>query len=124
MWLNPVQPMGSTSLLPLAEDEQRLVSPMTVDYLVKLSQGKPNQIRLICHSIYNRYLKGQQTNLNITIEALDDVLDAIATTYTDYDVRQKVDTIRRLTSVDLETLYHMTRYPHWAIADIVALDES
>ena len=81
--------VAECALLPLAEDEQRLVSPMTVDYLVKLSQGKPNQIRLICHSIYNRYLKGQQTNLNITIEALDDVLDAIATTYTDYDVRQK-----------------------------------
>ena len=116
--------IAECALLPLAEEEQRLVSPMTIDYLVKLSQGKPNQIRLICHSIYNRYLKGQQTNLNITIEALDDVLDTIAATYTDYDVRQKVETIRRLSSVDLETLYNMTRYPHWAIADIVELDES
>ena len=116
--------IAECALLPLDEEEQRLVSPMTVDYLVKLSQGKPNQIRLICHSIYNRYLQGQQTNLNITIEALDDVLDSIAITYTDYDVRQKVDTIRRLSSVDLETLYNMTRYPHWVIADIVELDES
>ena len=112
------------ALLPLEEDERALVSPMTIDYLVKLSQGKPNQIRLICHSIYNRYYKGQQTNLNITIEALDDVLDNISATYTGYDVRQKVDAIRRLNSVDLETLYNMTRYPNWAITEIVELDES
>ena len=112
------------ALLPLMEDERPLVSPMTIDYLVKLSQGKPNQIRLICHSIYNRFQKGQQTDLNITIEALDDVLDSIAATYTGYDVRQQVETIRRLNSVDLETLYTMTRYPNWAIEDIVELDES
>ena len=116
--------IAECALLPLAEDERPLVSPMTVDYLVKLSQGKPNQIRLICHSIYNRYQKGQQADLNITIEALDDVLDSISATYTEYDVRQKVDTIRRLSSVDLETLYNMTRYPNWAIEDIVELDES
>ena len=116
--------IAECALLPLLEDEQRLMSPMTVDYLVKLSQGKPNQIRLLCHSIYNRYLKGQQSDLNITIGALDDVLDSIATIYTDYDIQQKVDTIQRLNSVDLETLYNMTRYPHWAIADIVELDES
>ena len=116
--------IAECALLPLAEDERPLVSPMTVDYLDKLSQGKPNQIRLICHSIYNRYQKGQQADLNITIEALDDVLDSISATYTEYDVRQKVDTIRRLSSVDLETLYNMTRYPNWAIEDIVELDES
>ena len=116
--------IAECALLPLLEDERPLVSPMTIDYLVKLSQGKPNQIRLICHSIYNRFQKGQQTDLNITIEALDDVLDSISATYTGYDVRQKVDTIRRLNSVDLETLYNMTRYPNWAIKDIVGLDES
>ena len=51
-------------------------------------------------------------------------LDSIAATYTEYDVRQKVETIRRLSSVDLEMLYNMTRYPNWAITDIVELDES
>ena len=112
------------ALLPLEENERELVSPMTIDYLVKLSQGKPNQIRLICHSIYNRYQKNQQADLNITIEALDDVLDNIAATYTEYDVRQKVDNIRRLGSVDLESLYNMTRYPDWSITEIVELDES
>ena len=116
--------IAECALLPLTEDERPLVSPMTIDYLVKLSQGKPNQIRLICHSIYNRYQKGHQTDLNITIETLDDVLDSIAATYTDYDVRQKVESIRRLDSVDLETLYNMTRYPNWVIKDIVDLDES
>ena len=112
------------ALLPLLEDERPLVSPMTIDYLIRLSQGKPNQIRLICHSIYNRFRKGEQTDLNITIEALDEVLDNIAATYTEYDVRQKVDTLRRLSSVDLEILYNMTRYPNWAVTDIVDLDES
>ena len=116
--------IAECALLPLAEDARRLMSPMTIDYLIKLSQGKPNQIRLICHSIYDRYQKGQQADLNITIEALDNVLDSISATYTEYDVRQKVEAIRRLSSVDLETLYNMTRYPNWSIADIVELDES
>ena len=116
--------IAECALLPLAEDARRLMSPMTIDYLIKLSQGKPNQIRLICHSIYDRYQKGQQADLNITIEALDNVLDSIAATYTEYDVRQKVEAIRRLSSIDLETLYNMTRYPNWSIADIVELDES
>ena len=116
--------VAECALLPLMEDERQLVSPMTIDYLVRLSQGKPNQIRLICHSIYNRYRKEQQADLNITIEALDDVLDSIAAIYTDYDVRHKVETIRTLNSVDLESLYNMTRYPNWAITDIVGLDES
>ena len=111
------------ALLPL-EEERSLVSPMTIDYLVKLSQGKPNQICLICHSIYNRYQKGLQPDLNITIEALDDVLENISATYTEYDVRQQVAVIRRLSSVDLESLYNMTRYPNWAISEIVELDES
>ena len=70
--------IAECALLPLLEDERPLVSPMTIDYLVKLSQGKPNQIRLICHSIYSRFQKGQQTDLNITIEALDNVLDSVA----------------------------------------------
>lgn len=116
--------IAECALLPLSEEERQLVSPMTVDYLVRLSQGKPNQIRLICNSIYNRYQKGQQADLNIAIEALDDVLENIAATYTEYDVRQKVEAIRTLSSVDLETLYNMTRYPNWTISDIVALDES
>ena len=42
------------------------------------------------------------------------MLDSIAATYTEYDVRQQVDTIRRLNSVDLEVLYNMTRYPNWS----------
>ena len=116
--------VAECALLPLGEEERQLVSPMTMDYLVKLSQGKPNQIRLICNSIYRRYLRGQQSDLNITIEALDDILDNIANTYTEYDVRQQVEAIRTLSSVDLETLYNMTRYPNWTIGDIVALDES
>ncbi len=116
--------VAECALLPLSEEERQLVSPMTMDYLVRLSQGKPNQIRLICNSIYNRYQKGQQADLNIAIEALDDVLENIAAIYTDYDVRQKVEAIRTLSSVDLETLYNMTRYPNWTISDLVALDES
>ena len=116
--------IAECALLPLSEEERQLVSPMTMDYLVRLSQGKPNQIRLICNSIYSRYQRGLQADLNIAIEALDDVLDSIAATYTEYNVRQKVEAIRTLSSVDLEILYNMTRYPNWTISDIVALDES
>jgi len=112
-------------LLPLTESERPLVSPMTIDHLARLSHGKPNQIRLLCHSIYRRYESGSQDDLNITIEALDAVLDTIQTLYAaEYDLRERVDLIRRLRSVDLETLYLATRYPHWRVEDIVTLDEA
>jgi tetratricopeptide (TPR) repeat protein len=113
------------ALLPLAENERPLVSPMTMDHLGRLSLGKPNQIRLICHSIYQRYLKNEQQDLNITIEVLDDVLDKIQASYESRnDLKQRVDTIRRLSSVDFEILYLITRYPGWNPQDVVALDEA
>jgi len=115
--------IAECALLPLAEDERHLMSPMTVDYLARLSQGKPNQIRLICSCIYSRYRRGDQTDLNINIQTLDELLDVIASTYTEYDLRKQVDGIQRLTSVELEALYNMTRYPDWALEDIVELDE-
>jgi hypothetical protein len=49
--------IAECALLPLAESERPLMSPMTIDHLGRLSLGKPNQIRLICHSIYRRYLR-------------------------------------------------------------------
>ncbi len=116
--------IAQCALLPLSDDECRLMSPMTVDYLARLSQGKPNQIRLICQGIYDRYIKGGQDDLNITIDVLDDVLDILAAAFQEEKLRTRVDTIRRLSSVDLELLYNMTRYPNWSIRDIVDLDES
>jgi len=115
--------IAECALLPLSDDERRLVSPMTVDYLARLSQGKPNQIRLICQGIYSRYIKGEQDDLNITIDVLDDVLDILAAAFQDEKLRTRVDAIRRLNSVDLELLYNMTRYPNWSMRDIVDLDE-
>jgi len=116
--------VAECALLPLSDNERQLVSPMTVDYLTRLSQGKPNQIRLICQGIYNRYAKGEQDDLNITIDVLDDVLDILAAAFQEEKLKARVDTIHRLGSVDLELLYNMTRYPDWSIGDIVDLDES
>ena len=113
------------ALLPLKASERPLMNPMTIKHLHRLSRGKPNQIRLICHSIYRRYQRNEQQDLNITIGALDNVLDDIQASYeSEYDLKQRVDTIRRLNSVDLETLYLMTRYPEWHARDVVALDEA
>lgn len=120
---NPAD-IAECALLPLSDDERRLVSPMTVDYLTRLSQGKPNQIRLICQGIYNRYMKGEQDDLNITIDVLDDVLNILAEAFQENKLRTQVDIIRRLGSVDLELLYNMTRYPNWSVKDILDLDES
>ncbi len=112
-------------LLPLGEGERPLVSPMTIDHLTRLSHGKPNQIRLLCHSIYRRYERGDQDDLRITIEALDDVLDTIEASYAEEEgLRGRVDAIRRLRSADLELLYLATRYPAWKVDDIIALDEA
>ena len=119
-----VSDVAECALLPLSKDEQQLMSPMTVDYLSRLSQGKPNQIRLICHSIYNRYIRGEQDDLNITIDVLDDVLDIVTEAFQEVELRTRIDAIRRLGSVDLELLYNMTRYPNWSVKDIIDLDES
>jgi len=116
--------VAECALLPLSDDERKLVSPMTIDYLARLSQGKPNQIRLICSSMYNRYMRGEQKDLNITIDVLDDVIDSVAQVYQDPELRGRVDTIHRLNSVDLELLYNMTRYRDWSVQDIIDLDES
>lgn len=40
--------VAACALLPLNREEAELMSPMTVGYLARLSQGKPNQVRLIC----------------------------------------------------------------------------
>jgi tetratricopeptide (TPR) repeat protein len=119
-----VSDVAECALLPLSEDERRLMSPMTIDYLSRYSQGKPNQIRLICQAIYNRYAKGGQDDLNITVDVLDDVLDILVAAFQEEKLRARVDTIHRLSSVDLELLYNMTRYPNWSVKDIIDLDES
>ena len=111
-------------LLPLTADEVKLMSPMTVQYLARLSRGKPNQLRLICSSIYKRYEKGQQDDLNVTIDVLDDVLESITDAYEDPNLRNNIVSIQRLSSVELELLYNMTRYQNWSIQDIIDLDES
>ncbi len=116
--------IAECALLPLSDAEIKLMNPMTTNYLARLSRGKPNQIRLICSSIYKRYMHGQQDDLNITIDVLDDVLENIAQAYEDTDLKNRVDLIHRLDSVDLELLYNLTRYPNWNIQDIVDLDES
>jgi hypothetical protein len=116
--------IAECAVLPLSDAEIKLMNPMTINYLARLSRGKPNQIRLICSSIYKRYMHEQQNDLNISIDVLDDVLENIAGRYEDTDLKNKVNSIHRLNSVDLEMLYNMTRYPNWNIQDIVGLDES
>jgi tetratricopeptide (TPR) repeat protein len=111
-------------LLPLEEDELKLMSPMTINYIARLSRGKPNQIRLICSSIYRRYANDQQKDLSITIDVLDDVLESVAQTFEDPDLKDRVARIHKLNSADLELLHSMTRYPNWKMQDIVDLDES
>jgi len=115
--------IAECALQPLNEDERRLMSPMTIDYLARLSQGKPNQIRLICRAIYDRYSGGKQDNLNISIEILDDVT-AILGKSLEFDLGEQVNKIRHLNSVDLEILHNMTRYPNWSADHVVDLDES
>ncbi len=112
------------ALLPLDKEEIKLISPMTINYLANLSRGKPNQIRLICSSIYKRFMHGSQSDLNITVDVLDDVLDDLSSIYRDSDLKDLVDEIQRLNSVNLEILHNITRYPNWRIQDIINLDES
>ncbi len=119
-----IDDVAECALLPLSLDERKLISPMTIDYLARLGQGKPNQIRLICCAIYNRYLKGDQKDLNITIDVLDDVLDSVAQSNEDPELRERVEKIEKLDSTDFEILHNMTRYPNWNVEEIVNLDES
>lgn len=119
------QDIAECALLPLTDSERPLLDPMTVEHLTRLSRGKPNQIRLLCHSIYRRYERDAQSDLTLTIEAIDEVLDDIQASHaSEYDVKDRIDRIRRLGSVDLEVLYLATRYPEWRVEDLVALDEA
>lgn len=113
--------VAECALLPLNEGERQLISPMTINYISKLSQGKPNQIRLICNSIYNIYMDGKQKDLNITIDVMEDVVDRIESSF---PLGKQIDAIRRLNSVELESLYNLTRYPDWGVQDVINLDES
>jgi hypothetical protein len=112
------------ALLPLPHHDHKLMSPMTIQYMARLSRGKPNQIRLICSNIYRRYAKGLQPDLNISVDVLDDVLESISQAYEDPDLKEAVGGLHKLNSLDLELLHNMTRYPNWNIQEIVALDES
>jgi tetratricopeptide (TPR) repeat protein len=112
------------ALLPLGDNEIKLMSPMTINYIASLSRGKPNQIRLICSSIYKRYANDQQDDLSITIDVLDDILEDVARTFEDPDLKERVARIQKLDSADLELLHSMTRYTNWKMQDMVDLDES
>jgi tetratricopeptide (TPR) repeat protein len=115
--------IAECALQPLNEQERPLMSPMTIDYLARLSRGKPNQIRLICRAIYDRYCGGKQDNLDISIDVLDDIIEILGASL-EFDLSKQVNTIRSLSSVDLEILHNMTRYPNWSVDQIVGLDES
>jgi hypothetical protein len=113
------------ALQPLYSEYHCLISPMTIEYLTRLSQGKPNQIRLICKAIYDRFVANKQFDLNITINILDDLMNEIGAGFeAEPDLAEKVDKIRRLNSTELEILYNMNRYPSWRMNDIIDLDES
>ena len=116
--------VAECALIPLDPKELELMSPATIHYIARLSKGKPNQIRLICSAIYKRYLKGQQKDLGITIDVLDDVIDSISQSYEEPDLMKEVKAIQKLNSAELELLHDMTRYPNWTDEDIVDLDES
>lgn len=112
-------------LLTLNDDEKKLVSTMTVNYISHLSQGMPNFIQLICFAIYQRYLENKQKDLNITIDVLDDILDLMEKDASvQGDLRKVIDNIKALNSAELEILYDLTRYPGWNIDEVVDLDES
>lgn len=112
-------------LLPLDESEVPLVSPISVEHISRLSEGKPNQIRLLCNSVYERYSKGEQPDLSIGIECLENVVDNIQSAYSnESELRPTIEAIRRLDSVKLEILYNMTRYPGWSVDKTVEIDES
>src|SRR5947207_4027652 len=52
-------------------------------------------------------------------------MNVIQSSYTsEYDPKKRVDSIRQLSSVDLEALYLLTRYPGWQAHDVVDLDEA
>ncbi|MFC1968170.1 hypothetical protein ACFLVX_02115 [Chloroflexota bacterium] len=113
------------AIQPLEEQERKLMSPMTLDYISLLSRGMPNYIRLICYAIYDRYRKGKQKDLNITIDIMEDLLEVIER---DAQVEGKlqdiVGKIRELKSTELEILYSITRFPKWSLDELVDLDES
>lgn len=120
-----IEDIRKCALLPLDKEDRLLMSPMTIDYIALLSRGMPNFIRMICYAIYERFRLGKQEDLNLTIAIMEDLLEAMER---DAAVKGKmsdlVNRIKGLTTVDLELLYNMARYPNWSIEQVVDLDES
>ena len=115
--------VSECALLPLEPSLRVLIDPLTIDYLVKLSRGKPNQIRLICHAIYKRFEKGIQQDLSISLEALQETLNLIRDDYSEEE-RALFEKIKDMESVDLEILHTLTEFPNWPLTQIANLDES
>jgi tetratricopeptide (TPR) repeat protein len=122
--LTDLNDIAECSLLPISSEERILMSPITIEYLFRLSQGKPNQIRLICKAIYSRYSAGLQNDLNITVDVLDNVVELLSQSFQEQSMQVKINAIHNLNSIDLEMLYDMTRYPNWSVKEVVDLDES
>lgn len=120
-----IEDIRQCALSPLDKEERVLMSPMTIDYIALLSRGMPNFIRMICYAIYERFRLGKQEDLNLTIAIMEDLLNVMER---DADVKGKlsdlVNSIKGLTTVELEVLYNMARYPKWSIEQVVELDES
>lgn len=120
-----IEDIRECALSPLDEEDRLLMSPMTIDYIALLSRGMPNFIRMICYAIYERFSLGKQEDLNLTIAIMEDLLEVMER---DAAVKGKmsdlVNKIKGLTTVDLELLYNMARYPNWSIEQVVDLDES
>lgn len=110
-------------LLPLTEEQRDLVDPLTVQYVTRLSLGKPNQVQLICSSIFRRFATGHQPDLRISIDAVEDVLSELSSGVYDEEAEERFTAIKRLAPPDLELLYSMTRFPGWTYRELAEVDE-
>lgn len=115
--------VAECALQPLTATQRTLLDINTLKYITQLSQGKPNQIRLICYAIYSRYENRLQDDLSISIEAIERTLQLLTDLYTEEDLK-RFSLIRNLDPVDLEVLYQMTEFPDWSIEDVARLGET
>ena len=74
-----------------------------IDSIHNLSGGRPYEIQLLCHHLFKRMQLGKASDLTLSLDVLDDVLNELQSSQ-DINVRPVVQQIRGLTKDELSAL--------------------
>ena len=88
----------------------------------KLTGGRPYEIQLLCHLMFRRVQRGEDSHMRLTLEVLDDVLRELARGH-DLGARPVISAVRTLTSSQLALLGQLTLCNSHATFEQIAFAE-